>query len=69
MSELESTNSGGQATVCYTFADGSDVLIPMYDVNFDGMTTTGSDGDLKDASFRNTQVWLPDLDVWNAKTP
>ena len=68
VSELKSTNSAGQATVRYTFADGSDVLIPMCDANFDGMTATGSDEDLEDASFTNTQVWLPDLKVWNVKT-
>ena len=69
VSEIESTNSSGQATVRYTFADGSDVLIPMCDANFDGMTANGSDEDLEDASFTNTQVWLPDLKVWNAKAP
>ena len=69
VSELVSTNSNGQATVRYTFADGSDVLIPMYDVNFDGMTASGSDDDLKDAVFANTQVWIPDLQAWNAKEP
>ena len=49
-SELESANSAGQATVRYTFADGSDILIPMCDANFDGMTATGSDVDLEDAN-------------------
>ena len=69
VSELESTNSGGQATMRYTFADGGDVLIPMCDANFDGMTATGSDDDLEDKVFANTQVWIPDIHVWNAKAP
>ena len=69
VSELWSSTSGGQATVRYTFADGTDVLIPMYDVNFDGLTATGSDEDLEDVNFTNTQVWIPDLQVWNAKAP
>ena len=69
VSELVSTNSNGQATVRYTFADGSDVLLPMYDANFDGMTAAGSDDDLKDAVFANTQVWLPDIYAWNAIAP
>lgn len=75
--ELVSTNSNGQATVRYTFADGSDVMIPMYDVNFDGMTATGIDSDLETGTDRDLEngsfaikcVWIPDLQAWNAETP
>lgn len=68
-SELESTNSGGQSTVRFIFLDGSFVEIPMYDANFDGMTAAGIDRDPEYAVFTNTQVWIPDLQVWNAKAP
>ena len=72
-SEWPTTNSNGQATVHYIFADGSSVWIPMYDANFTGQTSTlmvpeGSTppGIVTDIS---TQVWIPDLQVWNAKAP
>ena len=68
-SELVTTNSNGQAMVQYTFADGSKMMIPMYDVNFDGMTASGSDLEMEDVKAINTQVWIPDLQVWNAKAP
>lgn len=63
-------NSNGQAAVRFIFLDGSFVEIPMYDVNFDGYTSTldvvtGSGP----AETVNPQLWIPDLQVWNAKAP
>lgn len=63
-------NSHGQATVRFIFLDGSFVEIPMYDANFDGYTSaldvvTGS----APAETVNPQLWIPDLQVWNAKAP
>ena len=71
--EESGQNSNGQAVVHYIFADGSSVWIPMYDANFTGQTLTlmvptGSTppGIATDTS---NQVWIPDLQVWNAKAP
>lgn len=65
--ETLSNVSGKQATVEYTFADGSSVQIPMYNVRYDGMTiaTEESEGELQVLE----DVWLPDLHVWNAGAP
>ena len=65
--ETLSNVSGIQATVEYTFADGSSVQIPMYNVRYDGMAiaTEEPEGELQ----MTEDVWLPDLRVWNAKAP
>ena len=65
--ETLSNVSGMQATVEYTFADGSSVQIPMYNVRYDGTTIAAEqpEGGLQIAE----DVWLPDLHVWNAKAP
>ena len=57
--ETLSNVSGKQATVAYTFADGSSVEIPMYNVRYDGTTiaTEEPEGDLQVTE----DVWLPDL--------
>lgn len=65
------TASNGTAIVEYTFADGSNVLIPMMDANFNGRTNSGN-GDLpgNDAETAiNREVWILDLAVWNAGAP
>lgn len=73
VAEESGLNSNGQAVVYYIFADGSRISIPMYDANFTGQTLTlmvptGSTtpGIVTDIS---NQVWIPDLQVWNAKAP
>lgn len=65
--ETLSNVSGKQATVEYTFADGSSVQIPMYNARYDGKTiaTEEPEGGLQVTE----DVWLPDLHVWNAKAP
>ena len=69
-SEWPSTNSNGQAVVYYTFADGSKISIPMYDANFTGHTSNSSSTLPEDINAAiNTHVWIPDLQVWNAKAP
>lgn len=62
-------NSNGQAEVRFIFLDGRYVEIPMYDANFDGMTATVGDSESETADAVNTQIWIPDLQVWNAKAP
>ncbi len=67
--------SNGTAIVGYTFADGSSVLIPMKDANFDGQTDnsgqmdTGEENGDGAEDTVNNEVWIPDLDVWNAGAP
>jgi len=51
--------SAYQAMVRYTFADGSEVMIPMYQANYD-METRTSTGE---------PVWIVDIAVWNAGAP
>lgn len=65
--ETLSNVSGKQATVEYTFADGSSVQIPMYNAKYDEKTiaTEEPEGGLQVTE----DVWLPDLHVWNAKAP
>ena len=48
-----------QAMVWYTFADGSEVMIPMYQANYDVETETRT-GD---------PLWIVDTAVWNAGAP
>lgn len=48
-----------QVTVWYTFADGSEVMIPMYQANYDAATETSTDEPL----------WVVDTAVWNAGAP
>ena len=63
--ETLSNVSGMQATVEYTFADGSSVQIPMYNVKYDGTTIAAEE---PEGELQVTEdVWLPDLRVWNAK--
>lgn len=70
-----SYNSKGQSVVEYTFADGSSVLIPMIDANFDARTDSAaqdsaeSDGQMDMAEAVNREVWILDLQVWNAGAP
>lgn len=65
--ETLSNASGIQATVEYTFADGSSVQIPMYNARYDGTTiaTEEPEGKLQVTE----DIWLPDLHVWNAGAP
>ena len=66
-----SSNSNGQCVIRYTFADGSSVMFPMMDVNFNGQTGNSSNnpaaGDSETAV--NEELWIPDLAVWNAGAP
>ena len=66
-----SSNSNGQSVIRYTFADGSGVMFPMMDVNFNGQTGNSGDnpaaGDSETAV--NEELWIPDLAVWNAGAP
>ena len=65
--ETLSNVSGLQATVEYTFADGSSVQIPMYNVRYDGTTIAAEE---PEEELQVTEdVWRPDLRVWNAKAP
>lgn len=65
--ETLSNVSGMQATVEYTFADGSSVQIPMYNVMYNGMTIATEE---PEGGMPVTEdVWLPDLHVWNAGAP
>ncbi len=69
------TASNGTAIVEYTFADGSSVLIPMMDVNFEGRTGNSQqdemeeDGQTGTQRAANNEVWILDLDAWNAGAP
>lgn len=60
--EIVSTDSDGKATVRYTFADGSDIVIPMYNACYDKNTETSEAADGGDV--RAEDVWLPDLEAW-----
>lgn len=60
--EIVSTDSDGKATVRYTFADGSDIVIPMYNACYDKNTETSGAADGGDV--RAEDVWLPDLEAW-----
>ncbi|MCM1175538.1 MAG: M56 family metallopeptidase [Blautia sp.] len=51
--------SSYQAMVRYTFEDGSEALIPMYQANYDAETGTSAGG----------PVWIVDTAVWNAGAP
>lgn len=48
-----------QAMVRYTFADGSEVMIPMYQSNYDVETGTSA----------GKPLWIVDAAVWNAGAP
>ncbi|MDE6844525.1 MAG: M56 family metallopeptidase [Lachnospiraceae bacterium] len=63
--------SNGTATVEYIFADGSSVVIPMKDANFNGQTGNSSDDSSESDSQTavNSEVWILDLPVWNAGAP
>ncbi|MBD5445188.1 MAG: hypothetical protein HDR29_06515 [Lachnospiraceae bacterium] len=50
-----------QAMVRYTFADGSEVMIPMYN-SVDEEAGSGE-------SWNGQDIWIVDTDVWNAKAP
>lgn len=52
-------NYSFQATVRYQFADGSEVMIPVYDANYDWQS----------GSEQGEPVWIVDTAVWNAKAP
>lgn len=52
-------NSDFQAMVRYQFADGSEVMIPMYDANYDQLSD----------SRRGDPIWIVDTAVWNAGAP
>lgn len=62
-----SINSIGSAVVKYTFADGSNILIPMYNANYDSATANSADPDTGSAAVGD--VWILDLHVWNAGAP
>lgn len=59
--------SGIQATVEYTFADGSSVQIPMYNAVYNGITIATEETGVKLSVTED--IWLPDLHVWNAGEP
>lgn len=59
---IVSTDSDGKATVRYTFADGSDVVVPMYNACYDKNTTSSEKVD--DGTAATEDVWLPDLGAW-----
>lgn len=69
------TASNGIAIVEYTFADGSSVLIPMLDANFDGQTgnteqeDAGNDEQAGMTEALGKEVWILDVHVWNAGAP
>ena len=69
--ETLSNVSGMQATVEYTFADGSSVQIPMYNVTYNGMTIEREEPEegMQVTVQVTEDVWLPDLHVWNAGAP
>lgn len=50
-----------QAMVRYTFADGSEVMIPMYNP-VDEQAGSGE-------SWNGQDIWIVDTEVWNAKAP
>ncbi len=50
-----------QAMVRYTFADGSEVMIPMYN-SVDEQAGSGE-------SWNGQDIWIVDTAVWNAKAP
>ena len=52
-------NYSYQAMVRYRFADGNEVMIPMYDANYD----------TESQSFAGDPLWIVDTDVWNAGAP
>ncbi|MDE7130246.1 MAG: M56 family metallopeptidase [Lachnospiraceae bacterium] len=62
------TASNGASIVEYTFADGSSVLIPMIDANFDARTSS-VDGTAEPPNAVNNEVWILDVHVWNAGAP
>ncbi|MCX4340806.1 MAG: hypothetical protein OSJ72_14325 [Lachnospiraceae bacterium] len=59
-----STDADGKATVRYTFADGSNVLLPM--VNAAYRNTTETTDHAEGGSGTADDVWLPDLKSWKA---
>lgn len=59
--KISSTKSDGKASVIYTFADGSDVLIPMVNAAYRSTTETSEDAD---GGQKTDDVWLTDLDTW-----
>ncbi|MBD5476814.1 MAG: hypothetical protein HDR17_12695 [Lachnospiraceae bacterium] len=67
------TASNGTSIVEYTFADGSSVLIPMIDANFDARTSsvdqTADENPAEPPNAVNNEVWILDVHVWNAGAP
>ena len=67
------TASNGTAIVEYTFADGSRVLIPMIDANFDARTSsvdqTADENPAEPPNAVNNEVWILDVHVWNTGAP
>lgn len=60
--EIVSTDSDGKAVVRYTFADGSDVVLPMYNACYD--KNAKSSETAADGAEAVEDVWLPDLAAW-----
>lgn len=52
---------GMRATVRYTFTDGSEVIIPMYDANRPSHDAA--------SSGREMPVWIVDIEAWSTMTP
>lgn len=67
------TASNGTSIVEYTFADGSSVLIPMIDANFNAQTSsvdgTADEDPAELTNDVNNEVWILDVHVWNAGAP
>lgn len=60
--EIVSADSDGKAIVRYTFADGSSVVLPMYNACYDKNTESSETADGGDVTSED--VWLPDLAAW-----
>lgn len=60
--EIVSADSDGKAIVRYTFADGSNVTLPMYNACYDKNTESSEAADGGDVTVKD--VWLPDLAAW-----
>lgn len=60
--EIVSTDADGNATVRYTFADGSNVALPMVNAAYRNTTETTDQAD--GGTGTADDVWLPDLKAW-----
>lgn len=61
--------SNGTAVVTYTFADDSSVMVPMKDANFNAQKNAADENGPAQEAAELREVWILDLDAWNAKAP